>query len=266
MSYEKAGIIGVGNMGEALLKGMLEGDWTSGDILFFEVKDEVANEVESKYGVEGVESVGELRKRTDFLILCVKPDVVDKALGDVSDQVVNLISIAAGVTLETLLNNVGEDSRVIRVMPNTPAQIGRGMSFLCPDSAVDRDFLHTAENVLGSIGKAEVVQDEDLMDSATALSGSGPGYVFYFLEILTEAGEDMGFDPETASKAALQTLIGSALLAEESDQSPAELREAVTSPGGTTEAALEHLKDKGYRDVLKQALETARKKSIELGE
>jgi pyrroline-5-carboxylate reductase len=252
-------------MGQALLKGLLEGGRPASDVVVFDVDPKVCTSIREQYGVSIADSGAELVDSTDFIVLCVKPESVSRALAPVGNRDLTIVSIAAGVTLDNLADQVGSDSQIIRVMPNTPAQVGTGMSFLCPGGTVDDEFLEQARDVLESVGEVAVVDDESLMDTATALSGSGPGYVFYFLEAMVEVGKQLGLDPATANKATIQTLKGSAKLVSESSKSPEELRREVTSPGGTTEEALNHLERNEFKSIVQEAIQAARDRSVELG-
>lgn len=256
------GVIGVGKMGSALVEGMAGGAWDPGDLMVYDVREEATESLRKRVGeqLKVASSVADLHQQTDLLLLCVKPGVVSRALSPLNDREVRLVSIAAGVTIENLRRHVGENSRIIRVMPNTPAQVGCGMSFVAPGPGVTDEFLGEATRILGAVGEVIVV-DESKMDAATALSGSGPAYVFYFLEALQEAGIYLGFDAETALTAALQTLRGSARLAEEKEASPARLRQDVSSPGGTTVEALKHLDESGVKGQIEEAVRRACEKS-----
>ncbi len=258
----QVGVIGVGKMGSALVEGMAAGGWEPGELMVYDVRPEAVQSLRQRVddSLKVADSVVDLHQKTELLLLCVKPGVVSKALSSLEEREVRLISIVAGVTLANLRQHVGEGSRIIRVMPNTPAQVGCGMSFVAPGPGVSDDFLDDATRILGEVGEVIVV-DESKMDAATALSGSGPAYVFYFLEALQEAGIYLGFDAETALTAALQTLRGSARLAAEKGSSPARLRQEVSSPGGTTVEALKHLDESGVKGHIEEAVRRAREKS-----
>lgn len=261
-SYDEVGILGVGNMGSALLEGLGEASGFSTRV--FDLDETLLARRVEEYDVIGAESVRDLFESTDFVVLCVKPKDVPSALNEAGDRTVNLVSIAAGVTIGSLESHLGSDSAVVRVMPNTPAQVGEGMSFLSPGADVSESFLEAARAVFDTVGETEVVK-EDALDAVTALSGSGPAYVFYFLEALQEAGVYMGLDEDQSRNAALQTVLGSAKLARESDEDPSALRRAVSSPGGTTVEALQSLDEDAVKGKLKDAVFEAFRKSQSMG-
>ncbi len=262
--FNTIGFAGVGNMGRALLEGILEaGLYAPEKIYIFDTDADKIKRLGNKE-VNAAGSTAELAEKTDILVLCVKPDKVKKVIEEAGSNI-SVISIAAGITLSALEKMLDSSSRVIRVMPNTPAQIGEGMSFLSPGEGVGEDFLEKSRAVFQSVGEAVVV-DESKMDAATALSGSGPAYVFYFLEALEEAGVYLGLDSETAHQAAAQTLLGAAKLAAESKLSPATLRRQVSSPGGTTVEAIKYLDDAGVKGKIIEAIHCARDKSRRLSE
>lgn len=261
-SFEKLGVIGAGNMGQALVQGVVPSAWSPQDLWVFDVRSEAVQQLQGRIDgdINVADSVRDLAANTDVLLLSVKPKDVAPALSDVRNTAVHLISIAAGVSLSTLHQHVGSGSQVIRVMPNTPAQVGMGMSFLAPDESVEEPFLETARTILGAVGQTEVV-DEDDMDAVTALSGSGPAYVFYLIESLREAGIYLGLSPEIALKAAIQTVRGSAELAGRVDQDPSSLRLDVSSPGGTTVEAIKYFDEVGLKGSVVEAVRRACEKS-----
>jgi len=263
--FQSVGIIGVGNMGEAIVRGVTSGRTGLTSVHVFDVDSEQLNRVSNEHGAEAHESMDDLVRTVDFLILAVKPSVVPDVLSSINADAVSVASIAAGVDIDTLKTNLTPDSHVIRIMPNTPAQIGEGMSFLAPGPDANDDFVEATKNVFDSIGKSFVV-DEKKMDAVTALSGSGPAYVFYFLEALTEAGVYMGLDADEAQAAAEQTVFGAAKLARErNDAGPNQLRSEVSSPGGTTVEAIKHLDESGVKGIFEEAINKAREKSERLG-
>jgi len=264
-SYERVGILGLGNMGTALLDGLFGEGTSSFEATVFDVDEDRVRECLNCYNVDEANSAEDLFDVTDFVVLCVKPKDVGSALSEVKGDSVNLVSIAAGVTLDQLRGHLPENSSLVRVMPNTPAQIGEGMSFLAPGENTTNAFVEVARSVFEAVGKTDVVQENDL-DAVTALSGSGPAYVFYFLEALQEAGVYMGLGDDQSLRASLQTLLGAAKLVEETDRSPAALRRDVSSPGGTTVEALQTLDEEGVKGRIKTALIEAYRKSKFLGE
>lgn len=264
-SLSKLGVIGAGNMGSAIVRGVLSDDTGLTSVHVFDVDETAAQALSEDHGAVVESSVDSLVEAVDFIVLAVKPDVVSQVLSSISGNQTKVASIAAGVELKTLQSNLPAGAETIRVMPNTPAQIGEGMSFVAPGDNVSDSFLDALVDVFESVGEVLVV-DEKKMDTVTALSGSGPAYVFYFLEAMAEAGVYLGLDSEQARKAAEQTMLGAAKLASERDDAgPAELRSEVSSPGGTTVEAIKHLDEQGVKGTIEEAINRAKQKSESLG-
>ncbi len=207
-------------------------------------------------------------KHIDIIILAVKPQAmasVCKSLCTIIPNGVVVLSIAAGQSLSSLENMLSDDTPIIRAMPNTPAAIGKGVSVCISNNHINDAQIEIASALLEKNGIVEWVDDESLMDAVTALSGSGPAYIFHMIEVLAQVGEDIGLKKELAMILARQTVIGSAALAESETTLPAsKLRENVTSPNGTTHAALKILMDGRIQDIYKEALLSARERSKEL--
>ena len=205
---------------------------------------------------------------TDILILAVKPQILDLATESLKNHISDkclVLSIAAGKSLVSIEAIFGSKQPVIRVMPNTPAAIGQGASVAIANSNASDQQKLSANALLESLGTLHWIEDETLMNAVTALSGSGPAYIFYLIETLSKAGEEIGLAPEMASELARQTVIGSAALAKSEENTPAsKLRENVTSPGGTTQAALNVLMDGNLQDIYINALKSAQKRGEEL--
>ena len=208
--------------------------------------------------------------RPPIAVLAIKPQSMSEALPHyrkLAGSGTVFLSIAAGKTLAFLEKNLGGKAAIVRAMPNTPAAIGRGISVLCANKRVDAAGRAQAEMLLAAVGDAAWIEDEALMDAVTAVSGSGPAYVFLLIECMTEAGIAAGLPPELAEKLARATVAGSGELARVSPQSAAALREAVTSPGGTTRAALDVLMAKdGLETLMRRAILAAAKRSKELAD
>lgn len=259
-------IVGAGLMGEAILSGLLSAGWASADIVVCDQRPDRIAELTERYGVRGAE-LAEAAASTQVVLLAVKPADVAPALDTLGSALGSgtlLLSICAGVTLATLQAGVADGTPVIRAMPNTPARVGQGMTALSPGAYATDDHLATATEILGAVGEVVTVA-EKYQDSVTAVSGSGPAYVFLIAEALIEGGVHVGLSREVARDLAVQTLYGSATLLRETGDHPALLREAVTSPGGTTAAALRALEDHGVRAAFLAAVEAARDRSLELG-
>lgn len=262
----KLGVIGCGKMGAALVEGIVSAGVCSGpDVVLFDVFAEASRGLSEKTGARVVSSNGEVAGASDVVLVCVKPQVMQETLaelGDTSDCL--LISIAAGVTIAAIEEAVENRHRVIRVMPNTPALVGKGAStYARGHSATEADG-RLAEQLLGAVGIVCEVAESDL-DAVTALSGSGPAYVFLLIESLIASATNLGLDEEMARALAVQTVIGAGEMVRQTGEEPAVLRENVTSPNGTTFAALESFRSDGFREIVDRALRAARDRSVELG-
>jgi pyrroline-5-carboxylate reductase len=264
----KLGFIGGGVMGEAMVARLLDGGVAAREeIMVSDVSAEQRTLLAQRYGIQTTASNLAAANHADFLVLAVKPQQLPAVMQDLRgglrpEQAV--LSIVAGARLTTLQRGLAHDA-LIRVMPNTPARIGQGMSVWMATASVGRAHRETAQQLLQSLGREVYVDEEKYLDMATALSGSGPAYVFLFLEALTDAGVHLGLSREIAAELALQTVAGSAALARETGAHPAVLRSQVTSPGGTTAEAVYELEASRWRAALHGAILAAYDKSIDLG-
>ena len=263
-------LVGAGNMGFAMLKG-----WKSGTPHRFTVV-EPAQQLRDRAAAEGVTALADLgdwhgSADADAIVIATKPDIVGAVCSKAGRALRTggvVISVAAGKSIRFMTETLGSDAYgVIRCMPNTPASIGEGMIVCCAGEGVSEDQRALTRELMSCIGMTLFLSDEGQMDAVTAVSGSGPAYLFHFVEALTAAAEAAGLDSETASVLAKQTAFGAAKLVMSSDVSPSELRRQVTSPKGTTEAALRVLMDEenGFRPLLEAAVDAAKIRSIELG-
>lgn len=255
-------VLGAGVMGEALLSGLVRAGRRVDELLVTERRAERAAQLTERYGVQVVSNV-EAVKRADTVVLVVKPQDMGALLEEIApvvrpDQLV--VSLAAGITTGFVEARLPDGVAVVRVMPNTPALVDEGMAALSPGSHCDDAHLRVAEDLLRSTGQVIRVPEKQL-DAVTAISGSGPAYVFYVVEAMIEAGVHMGLPRATASELVVQTLVGSAKLLRETGEHPTVLRERVTSPGGTTAAALRLLEDGKVRADFLAAIEAARDRS-----
>jgi pyrroline-5-carboxylate reductase len=264
MLMPKLQVIGGGKMGEALLAGLLTGGWASATEL--RVAEKLADRAaQLRVAFPGVEVAGEPDAAHGHVV-AVKPgdvDAVCRALAATGSRA-PVLSIAAGVTIRRLEAGLAPGTPVVRAMPNTPALVGAGAAAVAAGRAADEADLAWAEEILGVVGMVVRV-DEPLLDAVTGLSGSGPAYVFLVAEALIEGGVLAGLPRPVATALAVQTLLGSARLLDESPEGPADLRAAVTSPGGTTAAGLRALEAGGVRAAFLEAVLAATERSRELG-
>jgi pyrroline-5-carboxylate reductase len=258
-------ILGAGKIGEALLAGLLGSGIAPDELCFSEQYEERAAALTEQYGVAAAKSV-EAAATADLLVLAVKPADVGALAAEIAPALAPgtvVVSVAAGITTAFLEQALPPGTRVVRVMPNTPMLVGEGMSAISPGTHASEADLAAAEQLLGSVGQVLRLPEASL-DAVTALSGSGPAYVFLLAEAMIDAGVLTGLPRPVATKLAVQTILGSALMLRDSGDSATVLREAVTSPGGTTAAALRQLEAHGLRAAFSDALEAARDRSREL--
>ncbi len=260
--------IGGGAMAEAIIKGILKrGLFQPGDIRASEPIEPRRQYLAGQYGIGATADNAAAAQRADIVILAVKPQTAAQAMAPMKGRLTSsqlVISIMAGVPIRTITAGLGHDA-VVRVMPNTPAQIEQGMSVWTATASVSEAQRAQAAAILGSLGREVQVPDEHYLDAATAMNGSGPAYVFLFLEAFIDAGVHIGFARPVAEELALQTMLGSILMAKETGRHPAELRNMVTSPAGTTAAALQEFEEGRFRAVVTRAIVAAYQRSIELG-
>ena len=260
--------IGAGNMAGALIGGLIADGVPPGHLIATDPSADKCSALSAATGIRTLQDNGAAAAMADTLVLAVKPQIlrqVAEALAATVQQRRPLvISIAAGIRCDSLQAWLGGDVALVRTMPNTPAIIQSGATVLYATPWVSSAQREQAESLMRAVGLAQWVDDESLMDAVTALSGSGPAYFFLVMEALEAAARDLGLAPETAHLLTLQTAFGAARMALESSDPPEVLRARVTSPGGTTERALDTLEDGGIRDLFRRALTAARDRSIEL--
>jgi len=266
---ETIGFLGGGNMVEALIKGIIEaGVYGPESVFVSDIRPERLDYLAKQYRIQTASENSEVAAKVDILVLCVKPQKMAEALQSIKDVVkmdTLVISIAAGVRIANIAKVLG-DVGIIRVMPNTPALIGEAASALFATEKA-KPMLDSVMKIFSSVGKAVIVESEDLLDSVTAVSGSGPAYYFLLMEEMIKAAGQLGLAEDVAKELVLQTAKGAALLASEADkkgETPAELRRKVTSPGGTTEAALKVFVEGKFGPVVQAALKRACERSREL--
>jgi pyrroline-5-carboxylate reductase len=256
-------VIGGGRMGSALIAGLVRAGWSPGEIAIAE-KDPLRREAigEELPGVE----VGPGPFAAEAVVLAVKPSDAEVATGSgVQETTRRVLSIMAGVSIRTIESWLSGSTSVLRAMPNSPALVGAGLSALAAGPDVPEEDLLWAESILGAVGKVVRIGEES-MDAVTGLSGSGPAYVFLVVEALTQAGIAVGLDEPTSRLLSRQTVVGAGRLLEESTEEPEALRAQVTSPGGTTEAGLAVLGERGLKESFSEAVSAAARRSEELGE
>jgi pyrroline-5-carboxylate reductase len=262
------GFIGGGNMAGAMIGGLIGKGFTSGQLQVVEVNEDARARLMNEFGIVASPGFNSAATSCECIVLATKPqqarDVARTLAPALHHQL--LISIAAGIRTVDLVRWLGGYGRIVRVMPNTPALVGCGMSALYATPAVNASERNMAESILSSVGETLWLDDERTMDDVTAVSGSGPAYVFYFIEAIEEAARKQGFDPSVARQITLQTVLGAARLAAESAEHAAALRARVTSKGGTTERAIECFEAAGLKDIVACAIKAAAERSRELGD
>lgn len=266
LSNVSLAFIGGGNMATAILSGLCKAGLSGASVTVVEPFTESRQRLEAEWGVRTLAAADASLQSANCVIWAVKPQVFAEACAPVAPHTPKALhlSVAAGIQTASIskwLNN----PRVVRTMPNTPALIGQGMTGMFASNAVNESERILAETLLAPTGRCLWVAHESDLDAVTALSGSGPAYVFYFLEAMRQAGSELGLSPETAYALALQTFAGATALAAQSSESPEVLRERVTSKGGTTYAALQHMEAAGVKKAFVNAMHAAAKRAEELG-
>lgn len=265
---QNIGFIGGGNMGEALIRGLISAClFTAERVFVFDVIESRITFLEKQFGIKGCRDLAELAQTSTIILLAVKPqtisDVLDTLFGQLSHKPL-VISIAAGVALSTLEQRLPQKTAVVRVMPNAPALVQQAASALSRGKAVSDAQMEMSLALFHAVGKAVEI-DEKLMDAVTGLSGSGPAYVLLMIEALIDAGVLMGLPRQAARDLVVQTVAGTSKLLEATGKHPAEMRDLITSPGGTTIHGLQVLESYSVRGALMDCVEAASKRSAELG-
>ena len=262
------GVIGVGNMGAALVRGIFDqGEMPPQSVIVCDLDKDLVRRICDDMGVVDGTEATHVAGSADLVILAAKPQNLPSLLREISTSLnanQTIMSIAAGVTTQSIEESLGGKPPVIRVMPNLPALVGEGISVMCGGSHATESDFERVEAVLSAVGVC-LKAPEEMMDPVTALSGTGPAYVFHTMEAMIQSGIEMGMSSEMAERLVLHTVFGAAMLAMESDLDPTSLREAVTSRGGTTDAAISHLEENGYTRLVVEAILAAMNRSEELG-
>lgn len=263
-------LVGCGKMGGALLAGWLDQGIAATDVTIVEPHAQAANDFVKRLGVNAVASADELPEdfAPEVVVVAVKPQIMDAVLPPYTKLVAAnpvFLSIAAGKTIHSFETILGSNAAIVRAMPNTPASVGRGITVGCANGNVSAAQIALCKKLLGAVGQVEWVDDENLLDAVTALSGSGPAYIFLLAEAMSHAGHMAGLDAALAERLARATVAGAGELLHQSPLSAAILRENVTSPGGTTAAALGVLMGTpGLKDLMTDAIAAAARRSREL--
>lgn len=262
------GFIGAGNMAASLIGGLIADGCDPKRLWVSDIDDEKLNAFEKKFGIRTVASNENIADKVIALVLSVKPQAMKVVATGISSAVQAakplIISVAAGIRSEDLARWLGADVAIVRTMPNTPALVSTGATGLFANANTSSEQRAQAEAIMRAVGVALWVEDEAQMDVVTALSGSGPAYFFLVIEAMIASAKNMGMNGDTAKLLAIQTALGAAKLAMESEDDPAVLRQRVTSPGGTTEQALNTLMDKGLEKIFDEAMQAAARRAGEL--
>jgi pyrroline-5-carboxylate reductase len=265
----KIGFIGTGNMGEALIAGLLKAKFASPDqIMAFDADKERLRSIQKKHGIQTDSNNVDLVFQCQTIILCVKPQTMKDVIEEITDALDSsklLVSIAAGVPLYAIESYARKPLRLIRVMPNIAVLVQEGASAIATGSLATEEDMKLARSIFDCVGRS-ITANESLLDAVTGLSGSGPAYILLIIEALIDAGVLLGMTRPQASTLAIQTVMGSVKLLSDTGEHPALLREKVTSPGGTTAAGLYKLEAGGLRKTLIDAVVAATQKAKELGE
>jgi pyrroline-5-carboxylate reductase len=258
-------ILGAGVMGETVLSGLLRAGWHADQIVATDRRLERQHELTARYGIKMLENT-EAVAEAETVILVVKPQDMSDLLSEIAESIkpgTLVVSLAAGVDTTFIESRLPEGVAVVRVMPNTPAQVDEGMAAISPGSHSTQDHLDRVTEILSATGRVITVP-ERYQDAVTAISGTGPAYLFFVVEAMIEAGVHLGLPRDTATELVVQTMLGSAKLLRETGEHPTVLRERVTSPGGTTAAAVRQLEEHKVRAAFLRAMEAARDRSREL--
>jgi len=269
LKNKQVGILGTGNMGEALIHGLLYGHLCRPDQIFCsDVRPERLKVVREKYGVKTTSHNTEVVKQSEIIILSVKPQIMKQVVGEIAkylDLSKLIISIAAGVPMDAIESCARKDLKLIRVMPNICVSVREGASAIAGGKHAQKEDLMMAKTIFDSVGKSLFIE-EDLLDAVTGLSGSGPAYIFLIIDALADAGVKVGLSRDDALILAPQTVLGAAKMLIETGEHPGKLKDMVTSPGGTAIAGLHTLEEGGLRTTLINAVEVATQRSKALGE
>ncbi len=263
---KRVGIIGVGNMGESIVRALLGSGIRKTDIFSFEVKPARVRMVAAQYSIKAAKDPEDLARRSDYIVLAVKPQDAKAAIAAAAPAMTDakiIISIMAGITTSSIISMLEKPAKVVRVMPNIAVAVGEGALGITANYLLSQEELEAVQALLEPLGTVVQVSEEQ-MDAVTALSGSGPAFFLAFLEGMIDGGVKMGLPRDKATELAVQTVKGTVTLLQKEKMHPAVMREMVTSPGGTTIAGLAVLEEKGFKGSVIRALEAAQARSKEL--
>ena len=267
------GFIGAGNMGYALIKGLINSGYPSENIKACDLNEDLLQKRSKEFGINVYIDNAELLKACDVVVLAVKPQVLTKVCTGLRNLITPnhlVISIVAGIRANDINRWLGGEFALVRSMPNTPALMQQGITGMFANKLVSDEQKNIVETILATVGQCFWVKEEELIDAITAISGSGPAYFFFLMQSMTQAAIALGLDKETASALSVQTGYGASMMAVESGEDPQTLRQNVTSPNGTTQAAIESFQDQNFEGIVatatRAAYDRAHEISIELGE
>ena len=268
MKTRTIGFIGGGNMATSLMSGLIASGHSPQQLWVSDTATATLQSHRNQLNVNISEDNNKIVQEADVVVLAVKPQILREVALQIAPAMQQkkslVVSIAAGISQTSLALWLGSDVAIVRCMPNTPALVLTGATALHANASVDEEQKDLAENILRAVGVCLWVEDESQLDAVTAVSGSGPAYFFLLMEAMEKVALEMGLDEHTARLLIQQTALGAAKIALESAESPAQLRERVTSPGGTTQKAIETFQDNGFIELVGRALQTAKERSIEM--
>ena len=262
--------IGCGNMARSLIGGLIANDIKPEKLIATDPNSDQRDALSKQFGITTLADNNKAIANSDVIVVAVKPQIMHEVVSGFAESIKGtnklIISIAAGVNLDSIMNWLGDTAAVVRVMPNTPALIQAGAAAIVANEHTSETQKNTAEAMMRSVGTAVWLDSEEQMDAVTALSGSGPAYFFYFMEAMEKAAIEMGLNEEQARLLTIETAVGASKMALMSSSDPSELRQQVTSPGGTTEQALNTFMQNNMEEIIEKAMQAAKQRSIELSE
>ena len=267
MDKPRLAFIGGGNMAKSLIGGLIDKGFSSSCISVSDPVEKNLDQLNRKFGIATTSDNSIAAKDVDLIVLCVKPQILESVCRELQaslNQTPPAISIAAGIPLSLLMDWLGEDTPIIRCMPNTPALVQSGAAGMFANQKVDKKLRNLAEEIFDAVGLCCWLEKEEDIDLVTAVSGSGPAYFFLFMEAMEKVAIDLGLDQEISRKLIIQTVLGAAKMAAESDMNPSELRSCVTSPGGTTEKAVNAFLEGDIMGLFNKAMNKALERATEM--